>query len=68
MLELNMLTREQMIEMKQAMLFARLDRIGRSPSYGEIADVDEDITDDEVYEEFADTVFSTDDFFCTAGA
>ena len=61
------LTRVQLIELKQAMLFARLDKVGRCPSYGEIADVDNDISDAAVYEEYADTIFSMDDFFCTAG-
>ena len=60
------LTRDQLIELKQRMLFARLDKVGRCPSYGEIADVDDNISDEPVYEEYADTIFSMDDFFCTA--
>lgn len=61
------LTRDQLIELKQRMLFARLDKVGRCPSYGEIADVDDNISDEAVYEEYDDTIFSMDDFFCTAG-
>ena len=60
------LTRDQLIELKKRMLFARLDKVGRCPSYGEIADVDDNISDEAVYEEYADTIFSMDDFFCTA--
>ena len=29
--------------------------------------MDDDISDEAVYEEYADTIFSMDDFFCTAG-
>ena len=61
------LTRDQLIELKQAMVFGRLDKVGRCPSYGEIADVDNDISDAAVYEEYADTIFSMDASFCTAG-
>ena len=60
------LTRDQLIELTQRMVFARLDKVGRCPSYGEIADVDDNISDEAVYEEYADTIFSMDDFFCTA--
>ena len=34
---------------------------------GELADVDETISDEEVYIFYAGFIFSPDDFFCTAG-
>lgn len=61
------LNRDQLIELKQAMLTERNDAAGEGTSYGELADVDELITDAEVYEAYADTEFSTDDFFASAG-
>lgn len=56
------LTREQLIELKQDMLCEQ-----GSPSYGELADADELVSDETVFAEFDATKFSEDDFFCTAG-
>lgn len=61
------LNRDQLVELKQTMLCERMDRRGESPSYGELADVDETISDEEVYTFYAGFIFSPDDFFCTAG-
>lgn len=56
------LSRDQLIELKQHMLCEQ-----GSPSYGELADADELISDEKVFEEYCDTDFVKDDFFCTAG-
>ena len=56
------LNRDQLIELKQSILCDH-----GSPSYGELADADEIVSDDAVFSEFNNYDFSTDDFFCTAG-
>ena len=61
------LSRDQLVELKQAMLCELMDQHGECPSYGELADVDETISDEEVYIFYAGYIFSPDDFFCTAG-
>lgn len=55
------LTREQLIELKQHMLCEQ-----GSPSYGELADADELVSDETAFAEYDTTEFSEDDFFCTA--
>ncbi len=56
------LTREQMLALKQAYLTERLDREeNRSPSYGELADADELISDEEVLSAYEGVMFSADD-------
>lgn len=67
MKEVKELNRDQLVELKQTMLCERMDQCGESPSYGELADVDETISDEEVYIYYAGFIFSPDDFFCTAG-
>lgn len=66
-MEVKDLSRDQLIELKQALLSQRYDSKGESPSYGELADVDELISDEEIFAAYAGTSFSEDDFFCTAG-
>lgn len=57
------LTGEQRIEAKQRLLCERLEKSeNRTPSYGELADVDEAISDKEAEEAYAGTEFSPDDF------
>ena len=56
------LSHEQLIELKQTLL-CRDD----SPSYGDLADADELVSDETVFKEFDGVEFSNDDFFCTAG-
>lgn len=56
------LARDQLIELKQHMLCEQ-----GSPSYGELADADELVSDEAVFTAFKDTDFVDDDFFCTAG-
>ncbi len=60
------LNEDQMRELKEQMLFRLLDERGESPSYGELANVDVAISDDEVFSEYEDRHFSEDDFFCSA--
>ena len=62
------LNRDQLTEVKQRMLMEQYDQLGETPSYGELADVDDLISDEEVYAEYAGTDFVPDDFFCSAGA
>ena len=59
------LTRDQLIEIKGSMLIERMDAEGDSPSWGEIADADNLISDEDVFEEYANTVFTEADFFCS---
>ncbi len=61
------LSEEQRLELKQALLTERLDERGESPSYGELADVDEIISDQDLRERYEDIDFSPDDFLCSAG-
>ena len=56
------LNRDQLTSVKQSMLCERMDANGETPSYGELADVDEIISDEEVFREYAGTEFSEDDF------
>lgn len=59
------LTRDQLTEVKQNLLCEILDENEhRSPSYGEFAEVDEIISDEEVYAAYDCTEFTEDDFSC----
>lgn len=58
------LTDDQKLELKQRMLCDHLlGKEDRTPSWGELADVDEYISDGDLMEEFENTEFSEDDFF-----
>lgn len=48
MLEVRGLTRGQLLELKQCLLFDRMVENGDWPSYGELANADETITDEAV--------------------
>lgn len=61
------LSREQLVELKQRMLVERDDKNPEGPSYGELADADKTVSDDEVREWAEGVVFSPDDFSCSAG-
>ena len=54
---------EQKLELKQNFLAKDND-----VSYGELARADELVSDEELVEEYGDVEFTSDDFFCTAGA
>ena len=58
------LNRDQLEELKQRYY---MDHVNEKPSYGELAEIDNLVSDEEVYEEYAGTDFVMDDFFCTAG-
>ena len=69
------LTREQLIELKQDYMaelvnegtFAEvMNRDYNEPSYGDLADADEIISDDLIFDHYAGTDFVNDDFFCSA--
>ena len=57
------LNREQLTQLKQNMLMERMDAEGETPSWGELAEVDSLITDEEVQQEYAGTEFVTADFW-----
>lgn len=61
------LNREQLIELKQHYLC--FDKYGEEyqASWGELANVDEDISDEEIFDYYDYVTFCNDDFFCTAG-
>lgn len=57
------LTKDQRTEAKQRLLCERLEESeNRTPSYGELAGVDESISDKEAEEAYAGTEFTSDDF------
>ena len=58
------LTRDELTELKTRYYSDLLDKRGESPSYGELAQIDAHVTDEEVYEEYDDVDFVKDDFFC----
>ena len=62
------LNRDQLIELKGRYYDAKLyEQEGRGASYGEFADADDLVTDEEILKEYAGTDFTNDDFSCTAG-
>ena len=63
------LTREQLEELKSQYYDSRIyEQEGRSASYDELADADDLVTDEEIFNEYAGTDFVEDDFFCTCAA
>ena len=59
------LNREQLTELKQSMLCDAVDEMGESPSWGDLFEADELISDERVFEEYSNTDFTEDDFFCS---
>lgn len=60
------LSRAQLIELKERYLTnALLELENRTPSYGELADADNIVDDQIIFDAYAGTMFSADDFFCT---
>ena len=57
------LNRDQLTELKQRYYAERTDRI----THEELMNIDFYVTDYDVQHEYADTYFTNDDFFCTAG-
>ena len=63
------LTNEQMLELKQNYLCQHLLEVeDRTPSYGELADADEIVSDHLIYDAYGGTLFVPDDFFCSCCA
>lgn len=63
------LTKDQRTEAKQRLLCERLEKNeNRTPSYGELADVDEAVSDKEAEKAYDGTEFATDDFSCGVAA
>ena len=60
------LNREQLTELKQNYYCHELHE-DEGVSYGELAAIDELVSDEEVFEFYEGTSFCNDDFFCTAG-
>lgn len=56
----NELSRDQLQQLKQAYYMTKHEEQG--VSYGELADIDELVTDSEIIEEYAGVTFSADDF------
>lgn len=61
------LTRDQLAELKGNYLCEQNDAKGEGTSWGELAAADELVSDEEIFEAYAGTIFSSDDFSCTAG-
>ena len=56
------LSGDQKLQLKQDILTRRMDEKGESPSYGELADADDLVSDKELADEFSDTEFVPEDF------
>jgi len=54
----------QLSQLKQSMLMERMDTHGEFPSWGELADTDDIISDAEVESQYSGVDFVSDDFFC----
>ncbi len=56
------LSGDQKLQLKQDILTRRMDEKGESPSYCELADADDLVSDKELEDEFSDTEFVPEDF------
>ena len=61
-MKLKDLNDDQRMQLKQELLRRRLEEKGERISYGELADADTLVTDEELEAEFSDTEFVPDDF------
>ncbi len=61
-MKLKDLNDDQRMQLKQRILTDRMDAKGESPSYGELADADTLVTDEELEEAYGGTEFVADDF------
>lgn len=61
------LNKDQLTELKERFYTEKQAKLGNGVSYGELANIDNLITNDEIMQEYDDTTFSNDDFFCSAG-
>lgn len=62
------LTKDQKTELKITYLQELLDEAkeNRNPSYGEIYEINNIISDEDIFERYKNIEFENDDFFCTA--
>jgi len=58
-MSVNELTRNQLIQLKQFYFCQKHDHV----SWGEFANIDNLVDDEEVFNEYSDTLFVEDDFF-----
>jgi len=63
---LDELGKEQKLELKQRILAERNEQRGEGTSYGELADADELVSDEDLKDRYGGTEFSPDDFTCPA--
>ena len=61
-MKLKDLNDDQRLQLKQRILTDRMDAKDESPSYGELADADTLVTDEELEEAYGGTEFVADDF------
>ena len=61
------LKRDQLVELKQRILFDRNAAEGRGTSWGELIAADELVSDAEARAEYGDVAFSPFDFCCSGG-
>ena len=61
-MKLKDLNDDQRLQLKQRILTDRMDAKGESPSYGELADAETLVTDEELEEAYGGTEFVADDF------
>jgi len=61
-MRLHELTTEQKTELKETMLE---DILGRAPSWGDLSDANELISDGQLEMEYGEVDFCDDDFFCS---
>lgn len=62
------LNREQLTELKQIYYceeYIKNNVLENNASYGELADIDNLVSDNEIYEYYNDTMFVEEDFFCS---
>ncbi len=57
------LNRQQLIELKERYYTEK----NKSVSYGEFSNIENLVTDEEIFNEYGDVEFSNDDFFCSMG-
>ena len=62
------LSEEQKLELKQRILTERNDQQGKSTSYGELADADTLVSDEDAKDWAEGMEFSPDDFSCSASS
>lgn len=61
-MKLKDLTDDQRLYLKQDILSKRMDEKGESPSYGELADADHLVSDQELEDAYGETEFVPEDF------